>query len=46
MSYFYKSSVTRYNHIHYLVAGISIIKALLHLVIAIILRTWRTDIVS
>jgi hypothetical protein len=46
MSYFYKSSVTRYNHIHYWAAGISIIKALLHSVIAIILRTWRTDIVS
>jgi hypothetical protein len=46
MSFFYESSVTRYNHIHYWAAGISIIEALLHSVIAIILRTWRTDIVS
>jgi hypothetical protein len=46
MSYFYQSSVARYNLIHYWAAGISITKALVHLVIAIILRMWRTDIVS
>ena len=39
MSYFYKNSVTRYNRIHNWAAGITIIKALMHLVIAIILRT-------
>ena len=46
MSYFYQSSVASYNTIHYWAAGISIIEALVHSVIAIILRTWRTDIVS
>lgn len=46
MSYFYKNSVTRYNRIHNWAAGITITEALMHSVIAIILRTWRTDIVS
>jgi hypothetical protein len=46
MSYFYKSSVMRYNRIHYWAAGITITEALVHSVIAIILRTWRMDIVS
>ncbi len=46
MSYFYKSSVTGYNRIHYWEAGITITEALVHSVIAIILRMWRTDIVS
>jgi hypothetical protein len=46
MSYLYRSSVTGYNHIHYWAAGITITEALVHSVIAIILRTWRTDIVS
>jgi hypothetical protein len=46
MSYIYKSSVTRYIRIHYWAAGISITEALVHSVIAVILRTWRTDIIS
>ena len=45
-SCFYKGSTTDYNHIHYLGAGITITEALLHSIIAIILKAWRTDIVS
>jgi len=39
MSYFYQSSVTGYNRIHYWEAGITITEALVHSVIAIILKT-------
>jgi hypothetical protein len=46
MSYLYRSSVVAYNRIHYWEAGITVTKALIHSVTAIILRTWKTDIVS
>jgi hypothetical protein len=46
MSYLYQSSPTGYDRIHYLVAGIWITEALMHSVIAAVLRAWRTDIVS
>ena len=49
MSSLYKSSgllLSDYNHIHYWAAGISITEALVHSVIAAILKMGQTDIVS
>jgi hypothetical protein len=49
ISSLYKSSgllLSDYNHIHYWAAGISITEALIHSVIAAILKIGQTDIVS
>jgi hypothetical protein len=49
MSSLYKSSsllLSDYDRIHYWVAGISIIEALVHSVIAVILKIGKADIVS
>ena len=46
MTYLYKTSVPGYDRVHYLMVGISIAEALIHSVIGVILKMWRTDIVS
>lgn len=46
ISYLYQSSPTGYDRIHYLVAGISITEAVMHSVIAAVLKVGGTDIVS